>query len=470
MKEALAARGHRRRGLQRAAGGLGHLRPAGPVLTVRGRIATVGNAELARRCRVPHGREAGEGSNACVSICGLTSISDLSTIAPFARPVRRRARRVPARPARASRRSGTREVRTTHRVAERLDRAGLNPQLLPGTGLICDIGRAPRRSGRTAPCAPTSTRCRCATRPAWRTPRRVARRLATPAGTTCTPPRVLGAGLVLARPGPARAAAGPGAADLPARRGGHAGRRARRRRRRRPGRRRARVRPALRPAARTSACVGAAGRADHRPPPTMVLVRLHGRGGHTSRPHLTEDLVFALAQVVTQVPAVLSRRLDPRAGVALVWGRIAAGAAAERHPARPASSPAPCAAWTPASGRAAGALVADAVHEVVRPYGVHAEVSHTRGVPPTVNDAGRGAARRGGRARTSSARAAVVLAEQSLGGEDFAWMLEKVPGAMLRLGTRTPGGPHLRPAPGRLRGGRARDRRRGAGADRGRAA
>ena len=34
----------------------------------------------------------------------------------------------------------------------------------------------------------------------------------------------------------------------------------------------------------------------------------------------------------------------------------------------------------------------------------------------------------------------MVLAEQSLGGEDFSWMLEKVPGAMMRLGTRTPGG------------------------------
>jgi len=30
---------------------------------------------------------------------------------------------------------------------------------------------------------------------------------------------------------------------------------------------------------------------------------------------------------------------------------------------------------------------------------------------------------------------------QSLGGEDFAWYLEQVPGAMARLGTRTPGGP-----------------------------
>jgi amidohydrolase len=28
-----------------------------------------------------------------------------------------------------------------------------------------------------------------------------------------------------------------------------------------------------------------------------------------------------------------------------------------------------------------------------------------------------------------------------MGGEDFAWYLERVPGAMARLGTRTPGGP-----------------------------
>jgi hypothetical protein len=34
-----------------------------------------------------------------------------------------------------------------------------------------------------------------------------------------------------------------------------------------------------------------------------------------------------------------------------------------------------------------------------------------------------------------------VYTAQSLGGEDFAWYLESVPGAMARLGTRTPGGP-----------------------------
>ena len=35
---------------------------------------------------------------------------------------------------------------------------------------------------------------------------------------------------------------------------------------------------------------------------------------------------------------------------------------------------------------------------------------------------------------------AVELTEQSLGGEDSAWLLTRSPGAMARLGTRTPGG------------------------------
>ena len=38
-------------------------------------------------------------------------------------------------------------------------------------------------------------------------------------------------------------------------------------------------------------------------------------------------------------------------------------------------------------------------------------------------------------------RDGLVSTTQSLGGEDFGWYLDRVPGAMARLGTRTPGGP-----------------------------
>ena len=57
-----------------------------------------------------------------------------------------------------------------------------------------------------------------------------------------------------------------------------------------------------------------------------IEVRLTGAGGHTSRPHLTQDVIFALGKVITEVPAILSRRLDPRAGVSVVWGVVDARA------------------------------------------------------------------------------------------------------------------------------------------------
>jgi amidohydrolase len=168
-------------------------------------------------------------------------------------------------------------------------------------------------------------------------------------------------------------------------------------------------------------------------------IKLFGSGGHTSRPHLTEDLTFALAKLVTELPAVLSRRLDPRAGVSVVWGRVSAGRATNVIPDTGTLSGTvrmlDAVAWGDMEQR-----IRAHVDEILAPYGVRAEVDYRRGVPPVVNEAGSIALLAGavdavlgtqGRAPTS----------QSLGGEDFAWYLTRVPGAMGRLGTREPGGP-----------------------------
>lgn len=170
-----------------------------------------------------------------------------------------------------------------------------------------------------------------------------------------------------------------------------------------------------------------------------VEVTLTGPGGHTSRPHLTADLTFALAKLTTELPAVLSRRMDPRAGVSVVWGIIQAGAAPN---------------VIPQSGLVAGTVrildavawadcervVRQAVAEIVKPYGVEAVVDYHRGVPPVVND--ETSHRILVRAVTDMLGVAgQVSTPQSLGGEDFGWYLDQIPGAMFRLGTRTPGGP-----------------------------
>jgi amidohydrolase len=168
-------------------------------------------------------------------------------------------------------------------------------------------------------------------------------------------------------------------------------------------------------------------------------VLLVGKGGHTSRPHLTEDLTFALGKLVTELPAVLSRRLDPRAGVSVVWGIIRSGSAVN---------------VIPSTGRAGGtvrmldavawadseALVRDTIEQIVEPYGVEPTITYVRGVPPVVNEH-RSTVLLGKAVETVLGDEANVATSQSLGGEDFAWYLESVPGAMGRLGTRTPGGP-----------------------------
>src|SRR5207302_7755055 len=64
----------------------------------------------------------------------------------------------------------------------------------------------------------------------------------------------------------------------------------------------------------------------------QIEITLHSPGGHTSRPHLTADLVYGLGTLITGVPGVLSRRLDPRNGTGLVWGAVNVGVAANAIP------------------------------------------------------------------------------------------------------------------------------------------
>lgn len=168
-----------------------------------------------------------------------------------------------------------------------------------------------------------------------------------------------------------------------------------------------------------------------------VLVKLTGSGGHTSRPHLTADLVGALGALATDAPLLLSRRVDPRSAVSLIWGRIVAGSAANAIP-RTGEMEGTLRALDVAGWQAATALMPELARQIVAPFGVGIEVSITAGVPPTVNTAG-GVHHLSYAAESMLGASSVTPTEQSLGGEDFAWMLQQVPGAMGRLGVRPVG-------------------------------
>ncbi|MFE4965003.1 amidohydrolase [Streptomyces sp. NPDC056660] len=330
---------------------------------------------------------------------------------------------------------GNQEFRTTAAIKERLEKAGLRPRVLSmGTGLICDIGPeadglpvlALRADIDALPIPDMKTEC------AYRStvPDR-----AHACGHDVHTAVVLGAGLVLAElhergllPRPVRLLFQPaeevlpgGAADAiqcgaldgvgqiiavhcdPRVDAGRIG---------------------LRNGAITSAC-------------DRIEVALDGPGGHTARPHLTTDMVTAAARVAVDVPALIARRVDSRSGLAVTWGRIESGHAPNVIPQHAElSGTVRCldlAAW-----RQAPDVVHAAIDEVATLHRAKSEINYVRGVPPVVNDPvvtellrDAMTARRG----TDS----IETTEQSLGGEDFSWYLEHVPGALARLGVRTPG-------------------------------
>ncbi|MEV7385652.1 MULTISPECIES: M20 family metallopeptidase [unclassified Streptomyces] len=330
---------------------------------------------------------------------------------------------------------GNQEFRTTAAIKERLEKAGLRPRVLAmGTGLICDIGPvgdglpmlALRADIDGLPIPDMKTEC------AYRStvPDR-----AHACGHDVHTTVVLGAGLVLAElhergllPRPVRLLFQPAEEVLP---GGatdaidcgvldgvgriiavhcdprvDAGK------------------IGLRTGAITSAC-------------DRIEVALDGPGGHTARPHLTTDLVTAAARVAVDVPAIIGRRVDSRSGLAVTWGRIESGHAPNVIPQHAElSGTVRCLdleAW-----RTAPDVVHAAIDEVATLHRAKSEINYVRGVPPVVNDPvitellrDAMAARRG----TDS----IEGTEQSLGGEDFSWYLEQVPGALARLGVRTPG-------------------------------
>ena len=326
---------------------------------------------------------------------------------------------------------GREEVRTTERIAELLHGAALSPRVLPsGTGLLCDIGSAPTVGLRADIDALPLTDVKAVDY------RSTVRGVCHACGHDVHTTVVAGAGVYLAGLAaqgklprdvrlifqPAEELMPGGALDVIAAGG-------------LDGLERlyaVHCDPGL-PAGQVGLRVGAITSAtDH------VSVVLSGPGGHTARPQLTADLVTALGDVIVSVPQVLARRVDPRSGVNLVWGEVQAGSAANVIP-RTGSVSGTLRMLDRGLWETMPALLDEVVRAVAAPYGVDVELSHQRGVPPVVNNVSAVAE------LTSAAIAfigpdSVAGTEQSLGGEDYGWMLEKVPGALARLGVRSAGG------------------------------
>ncbi len=139
------------------------------------------------------------------------------------------------------------------------------------------------------------------------------------------------------------------------------------------------------------------------------------------------------------MPALLSRQVDPRAGMSLVWGAVSAGIAANALPQR-GQLRGTVRVLDRDAWQGAEDLMRSLVERIAATTGAEVDVDYVRGVPPVVNDP-RAVALMRAAALSTVGSDHVIVTPQSMGGEDFGWFADVMPIALARLGTHGGGAP-----------------------------
>jgi hippurate hydrolase len=163
------------------------------------------------------------------------------------------------------------------------------------------------------------------------------------------------------------------------------------------------------------------------------IITLSGRGGHAARPHMTIDPVVLGSHVVLALQTIVARRTDPLASAVVSITQFHAGSA---HNVIPDTAMLSGTVRTlrPEVQDEVERLIPQIVNATCAAHGATAEIDYKRGYPPVVNDAD--AAERAARAGEKLLGAGRVLRERppTMGGEDFSYMAQAVPGCFVRIG------------------------------------
>lgn len=169
-----------------------------------------------------------------------------------------------------------------------------------------------------------------------------------------------------------------------------------------------------------------------------VTIVVHGPGGHTSRPHMTVDLIGAAARVAAELPAAIRDAVDARSPVVTGFGSIHGGDAANVIPTevvlRGTVRTLDADLWD-----VLPSLVDKLLGSILAITGARHTLEYQQGIPPVVND-GVVVARATRAIEEALGAGTIVDTETSMGGEDFSNYLTVTPGALLRLGAASGGG------------------------------
>ena len=162
-------------------------------------------------------------------------------------------------------------------------------------------------------------------------------------------------------------------------------------------------------------------------------INITGKGGHAAHPHTTIDPMVAGAAIVMSLQTIVSRNIDPIDSTVVTVGFFKAGSAYNVIPGE-VHIGGTTRTTTPENRKLVQRRIEEICEGAERMYGVKISIDHKPGYPPTINNPER--------AQFAIEVAAGVCGEAnvrantrpSMGAEDFSYMLEQVPGAMVWLG------------------------------------
>lgn len=179
--------------------------------------------------------------------------------------------------------------------------------------------------------------------------------------------------------------------------------------------------------------------------PTMassdyLTVTLQGRGGHGGMPHRADDPVVAAAALVMALQTIVSRNTDPLQPVVITVGALNAGHANNVIPDE-ARLEIGVRALDPQVRQATEARIKALAHAHAQSFGVSARIDWRRGYAVLVNSEAETRFATGVALRHFGSEQVNPNGNMLTGSEDFAFMLERVPGCYLLIGNGSEGHP-----------------------------
>ncbi|WP_308164351.1 M20 metallopeptidase family protein [Nonomuraea sediminis] len=166
-----------------------------------------------------------------------------------------------------------------------------------------------------------------------------------------------------------------------------------------------------------------------------MRVTVHGRGGHGAVPHRALDPVPPLAEMITAVHALVTRRFDAFDPVVVTVGHVSAGSLGTVIPAS-ACFEATVRTYSEANRVAVRRLLCELVTGIAAAHGVTAEIDYGAELPVTVTDPAETAFARDTVEHLWGARRLAGMPHPHPASEDFSRVLARVPGAFVFLGAR----------------------------------